>query len=265
MTLTFRFPFLVVCFCGIPFLHAQHPALLEEPFDGNLPPDPEVRYTFPPAEVLDTTVHHQGGRKIIVQQLALDPNDPVKPVRPPKASAVPDPPQSEGEPTITPPSFLLMLSATAYPGPYTHLQWTHYSVDGTNYECSGWSNVDWNHLTGITTFIATDGEPHSFVMGIGTENVPAGYVPDFKTKEPTFIPDQENIPAEALLTVDSLHKLYALEKDKLVAAHERRERVNAAREAELLAHPPQPKDLIIRYRIAETPLDETGVHTPETR
>jgi len=157
-----------------------------------------------------------------------------------------------------------MLSATAYPGPYTYLQWTHCSVDGTNYECSGWSNVDWNQLTGITTFRAMDGETHSFVMGIGTEQEPAENVPQFPTTAPAFIPDQENIPAEALLTVDSLHKLYALEKDKLVAAHESRERINAAR-AELLAHPPQPKDLNIRYRIAETPLDETGVHTPETR
>ncbi len=233
----------------------QQPALLSDPPDGKEPKAPEVRFVAPPAPVLETTVHHQGGRRIIVQHLALDPNDPVKPVRPPEAA--PAAPQPPGESVFTPPSFLTMLSVTVYPGPRSRLRWTHVSEDGETHECSGWSNIDFNHISGIATFRATDGEEHSFVMGIGTAEKPAEDAPEFKTNQPTFIPDQPDIPADALILVDSLHKLYALEKEKLIAAHESRERIDAARAAELLAHPPQPKDLIIRYRIAETPLEDT--------
>jgi len=190
----------------------------------------------------------------------------VIPVKPLETAVAATAPQPEGEANITPPTFLLMLSATVYPGPRTYLRWTHCSDDGSATEYSGWSNIDFNHLTGITSFLATDGEAHSFVMGIGTEQEPAENPPDFTTTTPTFLPDQENISAEALLTVDSLHKLYAIEGEKLATAHEGRGRADAARRAELLANPPQPQDLIIRYRIAETPLElETRGQKPESR
>ncbi len=91
------------------------------------------------------------------------------------------------------------------------------------------------------------------MMGIGTEEIAAVKAPEFASNAPTFIPDGE-IPAEALVVVDSLHKIYATESDKLAAAYARREAARIAEEAELLANPPQPQDLIIRYRIAETPL-----------
>jgi len=237
-------------------LAQQQPALLGDPPDGTEPIQPEIRYAFKPAEVLETTVHHQGGRDIIVQRLALDPSDPVIPVRSADIPAGTSHPEPQGEQTLTSPSFLMMLSATVYPGPFTYLRWTHNSVDGTATEYSGWSNIDFNHLTGITSFLATDGEAHSFVMGIGTEQEVAENAPDFTTNAPTFIPDQANIPAEAMVTIDSLHQLYAIEGEKLAAAHAGRVIAEAAREAELLANPPQLQDLIIRYRIAETPLTD---------
>jgi hypothetical protein len=149
-----------------------------------------------------------------------------------------------------------MLSASVFPGSRTHLRWTHNFGDGRSEEYSGWSNIDFNHLCGISTFVGTDGEQHSFVMGIGSlETIPENLTaPVFETRTPTFMPDQKNIPAEALVTVDSLHKLYAADPEKFAAAHAGRERAAKAKAAQLLANPPQPKDLIIRYRIAETPL-----------
>ena len=230
----------------------QQPALLSDPPDGSEAPEPEVRAVFAPAEVLETTVTKQGGRDIIVQHLALDPNDPIKPV-------FPAPPAESTEIaqaglTGAPPSYLLVLSATVYPGPRTFLNWTHPFADGSTRLFSGWSNIDFNHFTGINTLLGTDGNQHSFFMGIGTEESPAENAPVFTTDAPTFIPDQADIPAEALILVDSLHKIYATESEKLAAAHAGRERARLAQEAELLANPPQPKDLIIRYRIAETPL-----------
>jgi len=154
----------------------------------------------------------------------------------------------------------LLLSATVCPGPRTYLRWTHHNADGVAEEYSGWSNIDFNHLCGISTFVATDGEQHSFVMGIGSlEQVPENLTaPVFETKTPSFIPDQKTIPAAALATIESLHKLYAADPGKFAAAHSERELAAKVKAAELLANPPKPKDLIIRYRIAETPLPAKG-------
>ena len=152
------------------------------------------------------------------------------------------------------PFHLLLFSATVYHGPYTYLSWTHQFANGETTLCSGWSNIDFNHISGISTFRATGGEDHSFVMGIGNEDFPSENAPEFPTTAPTFVPDQKDIPAEALVTVASLHKLYETEGPRLAAAHAGREQARLAREAELVANPPQPKDLIIRYRIAVTPL-----------
>lgn len=232
----------------------QEPALLNDPPDGSAPPAPEVRAVFRPAKVLETTVTRQGGRDIIVQRVALDPNDPVKPVIP----APPAPPSANPDHSApaadhdAPPFYLMMLSATVHPGPRTSLRWTHRFPDGRSREYSGWSNIDFNHISGIGTFRVTDGMEHFFQMGISNEQLPAESSPEFTSHVPTFIPDGD-IPAEALVAVDSLHKIYATDGAKLAASHAGRERARLAKEAELLANPPQPKDLIIRYRIAETP------------
>lgn len=229
-----------------------HPALLNNPPDGSVVPAPEVHAVFRPAEVLGTTIRRQGDRDIIVQRLALDPDNPVSPVLP-AAPARPIPSVEQGIDDETAPFHLMMLSATVYPGPRTRLSWVHQTETGTSRECSGWSNIDFNHFTGIATFRGTDGEEHSFIMGIGTESEPSEDAPEFATETPTFIPDGE-IPAEALVAVDSMHRIYATDGEKLAFVHARSERVRLAKEAELLANPPQPKDLIIRYRIAVTPL-----------
>ena len=254
-----------------PCLAQQQPALLTDPPDGSEASAPEVRAVFAPTEVLETTVTRQGGRDVIVQHLALDPNDPIIPV-------FPTPPTEPAEPSDTAdstsstestedvtaeipeatPAYLPMLTATVYPGPRTFLSWTHVSADGTSHEFSGWSNIDFNHLDSIYDIIGTDGNQHTFNMGVVTESEidDAHQPPPFATEAPTFVPDGE-IPAEALVVVDSLHKIYATEGEMLAEAYAEREAARLAEKAEAeeeLANPPPPKDLIIRYRIAETPL-----------
>ena len=241
----------------LPFVLAnaraqQEPTLLSAPPDGSAAPAPEVHAVFKPAEVLETTVTRKGGRDVIVQHLALDPDDPIKPVLPPPPVA-PSPDNAAPADDDAPPSYILLLSATVHPGPRTFLSWTHHFPVGSAREFSGWSNIDFNHLTGITTFLGTDGAHHSYMMAIGTEQVASDAAPEFPVEDPTFIPDSV-VPAEVLVPIDSLHKIYAKDGAKLAAAHAGRERARLAKEAELLANPPQPKDLIIRYRIAETPL-----------
>jgi hypothetical protein len=270
------FPPLTAVFAASLFLaHGeQQPALLTDPPDGSEASEPEARAEFAPAEILETTVIHEGGRDVIVQHLALDPNDPIIPVFPttPTDSAEPAVPAdtagstepnepTEDVTTVIPdetPSYLPTINATVYPGPRTFLSWTHISADGTSREFSGWSNIDFNHLDSIYDIIGTDGNQHTFIMGVGTESESdeENQPPPFATEAPTFVPDGE-IPAEALVVVDSLHKIYATEGEMLAEAYAEREAARLAEKAEAeeeLANPPPPKDLIIRYRIAETPL-----------
>jgi hypothetical protein len=249
------FPFLTpILLAPLITAHAQQePSLLSDPPDGSETPVPKVRAVFKPCVVEETTVTRQGGRDIIVQRLALDPNDPIKPVVPESPAAIPFDPAAAADFPDAPPAYLLFLSATVYPGPHTFLSWTHQFPDGTRREFSGWSNIDFNHFTGISTFLGTDGEQHSYMMAVGTEEVAAEKAPEFPTEAPAFIPDGD-IPTVALVAIDSLHKIYAKDSAKLAYAYAGRERARLAKEAELLANPPQPKDLIIRYRIAETPL-----------
>ena len=246
------FLFLLV-FCSSALAESQ-PTLISALSYGSGALSREARSAFKPAEVLKTTIDQQGGRRIVVQHLALDPTHPVIPVRPIVAtssaiSMATDENRIEADSTF----HLLLLSATVYPGPITYLRWSHNFKDGRVEEYSGWSNIDFNHFAGMSTFLATDGEQHSFVMGLGNEEISPKRVPEFKTTAPKFIPDQHLIPAEALITVNSLHKLYAIESDRLAAAYAGRQSAEAAQRAFELANPVQPKDLIIRYRIAETP------------
>lgn len=174
-----------------------------------------------------------------------------------------------------PPNSILNLTATVYPGPLTLLSWTHDLDDGTSRNFSGWSNIDFNHLKGISTIPASDDEQLSYMMAIGTEQLAPETAPDFATEAPTFIPNGA-IPAEALIAIDALHEYYAVEGANLAAAHAEREQAllaaeeetetetlqdtesenqeEAEYEAEEEEAPPPPLDLIIRYRIAETPL-----------
>lgn len=68
---------------------------------------------------METTVHRQGGRDIIIQRLALDPSDPVIPVKPPAVSIAQNPiPQEDGTaPILLPPAFLLMAIKLRPPTP----------------------------------------------------------------------------------------------------------------------------------------------------
>ena len=273
----------LVCVALIPCLHIQvsaqqQPALLTDPPDGSEASAPEVRAVFAPAEILETTVIHEGGRDVIVQHLALDPNDPIIPVfpTPPTEPAEPAEPADTADSTSSTestedvtaeipeatPAYLPMLTATVYPGPRTFLSWTHVSADGASREFSGWSNIDFNHLDSTNEILGTDGNQHTFILGVGTESESdaAHQPPPFATEAPTFVPDGE-IPADVLVVLDSLHRIYATEAEMLAEAYAGREAARLAEEAEAeeeLANPPPPKDLIIRYRIAETPLPATA-------
>lgn len=212
--------------------------------------------------MVDEKIHQQGGRRIIVQQLELDPARPIVAATPARLSetliaedAATIPPTDEERAAAAAGFHLFHLSATVFPGPLTRLRWYHLDQTGERNEYTGWSNIDFNHLSGFASFRDSGGVEHNLVLGIGNSEI-SGHLrsPSFPDNTPTLIPDDPATPPAALKTLTALHELYTAQGPRLAAAHQGRERARLVREAELLANPPQPKDLIIRYRVAETPL-----------
>lgn len=260
---------LLVCFAFLQTTQTtqaqQEPVLLTLPPDETEGRESEAKAGFRPAVVEKTTTHYDGKRHIIVQLLAPDPRGTIVPAVSSKPSPKPIPaPVAEVEENAAAGFHLQMIAATVFPGPFSRLAWTHNFPDGTTKEVTGWSNVDFNHFAGINTIPTTDGEEQSFVMAVSpAEGDQSDSPPPFPGNSPRFIPDLKNAPAETLLLVNSLHKLYKKEGSRLASDHARRVNAQAARDRELLANPPGEKDLIIRYRIAETPLEDlAGMDLP---
>ena len=57
---------------------------------------------------------------------------------------------------------------------------------------------------------------------------------------------------EALASIQSLHDLYNNEHDRLLTAYQDREQASLAREAELKANPPKPKDIVLNYWLSNS-------------
>ncbi len=178
------------------------------------------------------------------------------------------------------PTTLVPLDVTVYDHEFTFLRWTHRKENGEAVGYAVWSNIDFNHLCGFAEIEVGNAESRRrFALLTGLGNIdtarmasnPAlqAQVPDLaavrrllaasaaqtlpmtndqSTNPPAFVlVEGDPSDAGAMALIQGLHDLYAREKDRLVAAYEGRERARKEREAYLEAHPPKPKDIVIRY------------------
>jgi hypothetical protein len=133
---------------------------------------------------------------------------------------------------------------------------------------TAWSNLDFNHFSGFSTFRVKDGidgtlHDIALLMGIGnTDNqrleklaknsgveheapkIPE--MPDYAEGGPTFILVEGDAKSPAMDTLEQLHDLYRNEGARIEVAYHAREKALAERKAYLLANPPKPKDVTIR-------------------
>jgi len=152
---------------------------------------------------------------------------------------------------------LVFLSATVYDGKKSHLRvWM--SGGGKTVEmCTAWSNIDFNHFSGLGSFEVGKMSYHLF-MGIG--NAPTAEhqrrygladwpkPPEIPADGPGYsISGSGEGTREAEEMIATMHRLYANEKERLVTAAAAREEMRKARAAELEANPPQPEDLEIHF------------------
>jgi len=143
---------------------------------------------------------------------------------------------------------------------------------------TAWSNIDFNHFSGFSTFRvrdAVDGRPFDYglIMGLGnesteraekteTKNLPedkakaAPRLPDLALAGPSFVVVEGKNKGQAKDTLEQIHDLYRKEGARLHAAYLAREKAQAERRAELIANPKQPKDIVIQFWKRDTPSEQ---------
>ncbi len=163
-------------------------------------------------------------------------------------------------------STIAFLSATVHDGNRTlvHI----YPNGAANESVSAWSNLNFNHFIGFSDYRVLDAAGKerrvSLLMGIGNFNT-AGMirlaarhdvaydalqipsVPDLAATGPAFVVNEGQNHRAAMDILEQLHDLYRKEGVRMSAACEAREAARAARKAELLANPPTPEDVTVRF------------------
>jgi len=247
--------------------------------DGTPPPPqpPKARFIVPARDILATTNQQQGGRTITLNR--------IKPI------ALPPPPPPAPAVDIINPAFqerlaefwedhpksdLVMLGATVYrfkDSPARTL--VNYWPEGSRKAITFWSSADFALISGIYSFVATDGEKRSLFLMWSIQDIDriadlfashgreyhGPNIPAFPEGPATFtiVGEQPDDPS-ALVPIQSLHDLYNSEYARLKTAWDGRERARIEREAYLKAHPPQPKNITLNYWRVEKPAPVKGAN-----
>ena len=143
---------------------------------------------------------------------------------------------------------------------------------------TAWSNLNFNHYCGFSTYRVKDAVDGTFfnyglVMGIGSMDTrrwkalaeargiayKGPQIPeipqmtDFANGGPSFLVVEGYAKSAAMDTLEQIHDLYRVEGAKLEDAYHAREKARAERKAFLLANPPKPDDVTIRFWKRDNP------------
>jgi len=209
-----------------------------------------------------------GEIKLRVHQVA-NPGLPDPPVRSPQTDA---PGLSEGSNEVsgetpeTRETHIAFISATVYDRSRTLL--TYRPDGGAGDAVTVWSNIDFNHFSGLGSFEATSGDgvtrDYMLIMGIGNETTEPRRVStdaddaEYEAPEVPKIPDlPEGTPAFVVMTghpdpatltlIEDMHALYRAEGTRMAELAAAREAGQRARRAHYLENPPVPEDVTIHF------------------
>jgi hypothetical protein len=237
------------------------------------PPAPEKpKFVVRPQKVLSRETHFEGGRKITLQKIT-----PIE-LPPPPEAVVPrevTPAMRElmaqyraqhARKTIVPLSAIIYRSARSAPRTLvTYSPQPDRPLDGKPAipvpSVTFWSSADFALLLGFADFKGSDGQTRSLMMSWNSYDLETLRARSLKYKKTarlptipalpdgpaTFLITQGNPRPQDLAVIQSLHDLYNNEHTRLQAAHEGRERLRLAQEAEKKANPPQPQDLVLNH------------------
>ena len=239
--------------------------------DGS-PSPPETAkpgFTASNNDILATQTLAEGGRTITIQK--------IKPIALQEPEAV-TPVLDLSNPTVQarvaamqashPKIQIVYFGATVYRSQNSPTRtFATYRPGGTDTAISFWSSADFSLFSGFSDFTGSDGKTRSLIMSWSTVDIDRlaesfakrgreyskPKMPELPAGEATFVISGNPPDAESLAAIQSLHDLYNNEHDRLKAAYESREQARLAVDAELKAHPPQPKNIVISYWLTQTP------------
>ncbi|MEO5716497.1 MAG: hypothetical protein ABIT37_23670 [Luteolibacter sp.] len=232
--------------------------------DGTPPPpeEPKPGFSVPAGKVIEREIVQEGGRRITLQRVA-----PIKlppPLEAPRID-VADPAiqQRVGDFSEEHPNteFLFIGGSVFHSKDSSVRTLVNLSPLGRGESVTFWSSADFGLLSGFSSFVGSDGITHSLMMAWSRQEVDSlsdlvgkaadgsgiSKIPDLPAGKATFAITQGKPDAETLTAIQSLHDLYNNDYERLKTAFEGRERARIANEAELKAHPPKPKDIVLNY------------------
>jgi len=148
-------------------------------------------------------------------------------------------------------SYFCFVSATVYDKSRTLLRFHLSGSDAT--EVTAWSNIDFNQLRSLSRFEAKGTTAkmrhYELAFGIGDESSEASVVkiPKIPSGKPGFLISSKKPSAAALMFLQDIHALYRSEGKKLAQATFAAAKAERERRAALIANPPKPKDITIRF------------------
>lgn len=161
---------------------------------------------------------------------------------------------------------LVFVSASVYDNHRTFLR--IYPNGRVGDEVTAWSNIDFNLFRSWSSYRVnnSDGTTQDFYLLMGIGDIQTAAMQNFAARagrqyEPPTIPPLPDLAAggptfqlvagsqesPAMDTLEQVHDLFRKEGERMAAEYAARKQAEAERKAELLANPPQPSDVTIRY------------------
>lgn len=245
----------IVCW-GSATAHGQTARICGDLANGN--PAPETpKPILPDFDVEGMSVVRKGEQKTILQKVR-DPNIRVQPTPEPEVlapTAIGSQSQATGEVAVPAgvETFLVMVSATVYDHERTFVSWTVIGQAGKAQEYEAWSNVDFNLLSGFTSY-EVEGIQYGLTMGvINASDTPDDRrllrtAPRFPQGKASFILTKGEIHDRVAVTaMRGLHEIYRQDSRRLREAYRGRELARLAREGNEKASSPVTEEVTIRY------------------
>lgn len=255
----------MLCICPSYSEEALVPTIVGKVADGHPNQTASAKTPdLPDFAIKETIPLQQAGRRILMK--AVTPPDlPEKEADSPAVVSSPLTPEQIQALTVNSeiPRYFA-VSATIYDHSKTFVKWTSFD-DGQQQQFSAWSNVDWNHLGGFSTFKIGE-QQFTYILVYGNSPLEEfkrsksegklSQIPDIPVELPDIkdggaryalmTGDENN--AAAMDFIEGIHELYAQKSGTLEAAYIERERqrvirVKEAKEASLK----KPKDITIHY------------------
>jgi hypothetical protein len=227
-----------------------------------LPEPPKPVFTVAARDVIDTQTYQESGRTITFQRIA-PPAMPNLPEAPTAAEAAQE--GSREEQTVepadeSPADNFVMAGATVFRSKDGHTRslvqlWPQNGGQAV----AIWSSADFGLLAPIGSFVCTDGKTRSLMLmwsasqteslatletELGPDSPP---IPKFAEGKASFSTTTGKASDAALVWIQSLHDIYNNDYERLKTAYAGREQARLAKEAELKANPPKPKNLVFNY------------------